>query len=159
MVTVKNLMNSPVDIQAIKGVIRVPAFGEASGEFNPATLDMFKTAGWVDVVSGVVQAAKKKTRAKGGKPSDEIIALRREYKKLAGKAAANEWSLEELTAKVEEFKSDKGAGESGTDTSSTPSAKSIANLRAEYNELIGKKPFNGWDEAELQKRIDAALES
>ncbi|WEK05760.1 MAG: hypothetical protein P0Y65_05755 [Candidatus Devosia phytovorans] len=30
-------------------------------------------------------------------------------------------------------------------------------LRADYTELFGKAPFNGWDEAELQKRIDAKL--
>ena len=30
-------------------------------------------------------------------------------------------------------------------------------LRADYAELFGKGPFNGWDEAELQRRIDAKL--
>lgn len=30
-------------------------------------------------------------------------------------------------------------------------------LRADYAELFGKAPFNGWDEAELQKRIDERL--
>lgn len=30
-------------------------------------------------------------------------------------------------------------------------------LRADYTELFGKPPFNGWDEAELQKRIDERL--
>ena len=33
----------------------------------------------------------------------------------------------------------------------------IEKLRADYAEVVGKKPFNGWDAAELQKRIDAAL--
>ncbi|WMT90148.1 hypothetical protein [Pelagibacterium sp. H642] len=33
----------------------------------------------------------------------------------------------------------------------------VAELRKEYQELTGKKPFNGWKAEELQKRIDAAL--
>ena len=31
----------------------------------------------------------------------------------------------------------------------------IAALRAEYREALGKAAFNGWDAAELRKRIDA----
>lgn len=33
----------------------------------------------------------------------------------------------------------------------------LAKLRADYAELLGKTPFNGWGAEELQKRIDAAL--
>ncbi|MCZ7502031.1 hypothetical protein [Agrobacterium sp. ST15.13.015] len=36
-------------------------------------------------------------------------------------------------------------------------AASVAKLRADYKELVGKNAFNGWDAEELQKRIDAAL--
>lgn len=32
-------------------------------------------------------------------------------------------------------------------------------LRADYTEVLGKKPFPGWDAAELQRRIDEALAS
>lgn len=32
-------------------------------------------------------------------------------------------------------------------------------LRADYTEVLGKKPFPGWDAAELQRRIDKALAS
>ena len=35
----------------------------------------------------------------------------------------------------------------------------VARLRKDYADLIGKKPFAGWDAAELQKRIDAHLAS
>jgi hypothetical protein len=35
--------------------------------------------------------------------------------------------------------------------------RGLAKLRAEYQELIGKRPFHGWDAAEIQKRIDEAL--
>jgi len=37
--------------------------------------------------------------------------------------------------------------------------ESLAKLRADYQEVVGKRPFNGWDAAELQKRIDEALAS
>lgn len=33
----------------------------------------------------------------------------------------------------------------------------IAKLRADYFDIVGKKPFNGWKADELQKRIDQAL--
>lgn len=36
-------------------------------------------------------------------------------------------------------------------------SEDIAKLRADYAELVGKPPFNGWGAEELQKRIDAAL--
>lgn len=36
-------------------------------------------------------------------------------------------------------------------------ADDLEKLRKDYEELLGKKPFNGWDSAELQKRIDEKL--
>lgn len=39
----------------------------------------------------------------------------------------------------------------------TTSDEAKTKLRADYAEVFGKAPFNGWDEAELQKRIDAKL--
>lgn len=38
-----------------------------------------------------------------------------------------------------------------------PIDPALVKLRADYTELMGKKPFGGWDAAELQKRIDAKL--
>jgi hypothetical protein len=35
----------------------------------------------------------------------------------------------------------------------------LTKLRTDYLEAVGKKPFNGWDAVELQKRIDEALAS
>lgn len=32
----------------------------------------------------------------------------------------------------------------------------VAPLRAEYERVVGKKPFNGWDAATLQEKIAAA---
>lgn len=39
------------------------------------------------------------------------------------------------------------------------SPEAMAKLRADYTEVLGKKPYNGWGAAELQRRIDEALAS
>lgn len=36
-------------------------------------------------------------------------------------------------------------------------ADDLDKVRKDYEELFGKKPFHGWDAAELQKRIDEKL--
>lgn len=36
-------------------------------------------------------------------------------------------------------------------------ADDLDKVRKDYEELFGKRPFNGWDVAELQKRIDEKL--
>jgi hypothetical protein len=46
-----------------------------------------------------------------------------------------------------------GDGESGGSVSAT--GPDISGLRAIYQEVLGKKPFPGWDADELQRRIDA----
>lgn len=43
----------------------------------------------------------------------------------------------------------KGASDGGKDL--------LKKLRADYEEVLKKKPFGGWDAAELQRRIDEAL--
>lgn len=35
----------------------------------------------------------------------------------------------------------------------------LADLRAQYQEIVGKKPYYGWDVDELRKRINEALAS
>lgn len=35
----------------------------------------------------------------------------------------------------------------------------LTKLRADYQEVVGKRAYHGWDAEELQKRIDAALEA
>ena len=35
----------------------------------------------------------------------------------------------------------------------------LTDLRSQYQEIIGKRPFHGWDAEELQRRIDEALGS
>lgn len=35
----------------------------------------------------------------------------------------------------------------------------LSDLRAQYQEIVGKKPYHGWGADELRKRIDEALAS
>lgn len=35
----------------------------------------------------------------------------------------------------------------------------LADLRAQYQEIVGKRPYHGWDADELRKRINEALAS
>lgn len=47
-----------------------------------------------------------------------------------------------------------------TDAPSEPAqGDDLAKLRADYAEIVGKKPYHGWDAAELQAKIDEALAS
>lgn len=48
-----------------------------------------------------------------------------------------------------------------SEPNNSPDADSddLSKLRAEYKDLVGKRPFHKWDAAELQKRIDEALAS
>lgn len=57
---------------------------------------------------------------------------------------------------VKRAKSVDEASEPGPAPSSQPPMDDIAALRDEYLAAIGKRPFNGWDAAELRKRISAA---
>lgn len=39
------------------------------------------------------------------------------------------------------------------DTDESPGPSTLETVRAEYAAALGKRPFHGWDEAELRKRI------
>ena len=52
-----------------------------------------------------------------------------------------------------------GDGEKGGSLSVDGDKDVMSKLRADYQEIVGKRAFPGWDAAELQKRIDAALAS
>lgn len=41
-------------------------------------------------------------------------------------------------------------------TAEQPDASDIAELRAEYQRIVGKRPFNGWDATELLAKINSA---
>lgn len=49
-----------------------------------------------------------------------------------------------------------GDGKAGGSTSGG-SGDEMAALRDEYENVVGKRPFNGWDAEELRRRMDEAL--
>lgn len=48
-------------------------------------------------------------------------------------------------------------GKKGGSKAPEGDAEETARLRSEYQDLFGKRPFNGWDAEELQRRIDEKL--
>lgn len=41
----------------------------------------------------------------------------------------------------------------------TDSSDELADLRAEYQRVLQKRPYHGWDETTLRQKIDAAVSS
>lgn len=101
MVKVKNLTNSPYDLQGRDGPVRIPAFGEAEGEFTDDYLHILEASGSVVIVTD-----------------------------------------------------GEDAGQGGD---SKPPVDDLAKLRADYLDVMGKKPFNGWSAEQLREKIDAKL--
>lgn len=63
---IKNLTNSPFDLQAVEGKVRLPAFGEVEGEFSDEYLDILRASGAVEVGEATKPVAQKaKAKRKG----------------------------------------------------------------------------------------------
>ncbi|NSY48456.1 hypothetical protein [Agrobacterium tumefaciens] len=95
MVTVKNLTNSPYDLQGKDGLVRLPAFGEVEGEFEPDYLALLEASMAVKVESGEQKPSKVVD------DDDKLSTLRSEYQDLYGKRAYHGWSAEELQEKID----------------------------------------------------------
>jgi hypothetical protein len=101
-------------------------------------------------------------------PGDEFVARNRDARLLVAidKARYSE-AAPERSAKptrkhdaVDHDADGRKVGVRKTPVDKDPVDKEkLAKLRADYQEVIGKKPFARWDAAELQKRIDEALAS
>ena len=61
MYKIKNLTNSPYDLQCADGPVRLPAFGEIEGDFCDDYLDLLRASGAVSVEELKLKAASKKT--------------------------------------------------------------------------------------------------
>jgi hypothetical protein len=108
MVTVKNLTASPYDLQTVDGFVRLPAFGEASGEFTGDYLQLLEASMAVKVVDAPSKADPldhdgdgKKGGSKPAEDSDELTKLRADYQEVFGKRAYHGWSAEELQEKID----------------------------------------------------------
>lgn len=108
MITVKNLTNSPYDLQGRDGLIRLPAFGEAQGEFNDDYLQILEASMAVKVLDAPSKPDPldhdgngKKGGPKLADDSDELARLRSDYLEVVGKKPYHAWTAEELQAKID----------------------------------------------------------
>lgn len=62
MIAIKNLTNSPYDLQGIGGTIHLPALGEAVGEFESGYLDVLKASGAVQVADAIASRPRGRPR-------------------------------------------------------------------------------------------------
>lgn len=90
MVTVKNLTNSPYDLQSVGGPVRLPAFGEVSGEFADDYLLLLEASMAVKVESANIDDGK-----------GDLAKLRAEYTDLTGKKPFHGWATEELQKRID----------------------------------------------------------
>lgn len=90
MITVKNLTNSPFDLHSPTGTVRLPAFGQVSGEFTGEYLQLLKASLAVEVIE--------KTEDNAG----ELAKLRADYLDVFGKRPFHGWSAEEIQAKIDQ---------------------------------------------------------
>lgn len=90
MVTVKNLTNSPYDLMGKGGTVRLPAFGEVSGEFTCDYLQLLEASMAVKVIETPNDAAE-----------GDLARLRAEYTDLTGKKPFGGWGAEELQKRID----------------------------------------------------------
>lgn len=109
MVTVKNLTNSPYDLPTVDGFVRLPAFGEVSGEFTGDYLQLLKASMAVELLDKPTKPDPldhdedgKKGGSKPAEQSDEMAKLRADYAEIVGKKPYHGWGTEELQAKIDE---------------------------------------------------------
>jgi hypothetical protein len=102
MVTVKNLTNSPYDLQGKEGMIRLPAFGEAEGEFNDDYLQLLEASMAVKIIDALDHDQDgKEGGSKAIQEDDELTKLRADYLEVVGKRAYHGWGAEELQQKID----------------------------------------------------------
>jgi hypothetical protein len=109
MATIKNLTNSPYDLPTADGFVRLPAFGEVSGDFTGDYLQLLEASMAVEVMDASAKHDPldhdkdgKKGGSKPAERSDEITKLRADYLGVVGKKPFHGWTAEELQAKIDE---------------------------------------------------------
>lgn len=103
---IKNLTNSPFDLNAVDGKVLLPAFGEVEAEFEPDYLALLRAARTVDVKQvGNPLDHDGDGRKGGSKPAsaadDEIQRLRTEYTELTGQKPHHLWKAERLQSEID----------------------------------------------------------
>lgn len=112
-VTVKNLTNSPFDLPTPSGFIRLPAFGEVSGEFSGDYLQVLRHSMAVEVIDDADETPAKADPidhdgdgVKGGsipasEASEEIQQLRDQYTAMTGKKPHHLWKAARLQSEID----------------------------------------------------------
>lgn len=63
MTKITNRTHSPFDLQGLSGAVRLPAFGEIEGEFDPEYLEILRAGGNV-----LIEESESETKPKRGRP-------------------------------------------------------------------------------------------
>lgn len=108
MVTVKNLTNSPYDLQTTKGFVRLPAFGEVSGDFTGDYLQLLEASMAVKVIASPARDpldhdgdGRKGGSKSSSEADDATLKLRAEYKELTGKDADGRWKADRIQSEID----------------------------------------------------------
>lgn len=110
MATVKNLTNSPFDLPTVSGTVRLPAFGEAEGEFTGDYLQLLEASMAVKVVDAPASTVdpldhdgdgKKGGSQPASDADDEVLRLRAEYTDLTDKKPHHLWRAERLQTEID----------------------------------------------------------
>jgi hypothetical protein len=56
---IKNLTNSPYDLDTVDGSVRLPAMGSVKGKFEPVYLEALRSAGMYEVLEAASAKPKK----------------------------------------------------------------------------------------------------
>lgn len=106
MAAVKNLTNSPYDLQTTNGFVRLPAFGEVEGEFMGDYLQLLEASMAVKVID---TASHPLDHDKDGRPGGSLPAaqrdlddLRVQYEELFGSAPDRRWGAPRLQSAIDE---------------------------------------------------------
>lgn len=123
MPKIKNLTNSPIEIQSTEGMKVIPSFASLEGEFDPEYLNLLKLCGSVSVVDAneveeelqapipaPVTIQEEQQQDDDGDEDEQQeapkapLSLREEYAAMMGKPAPKAWNDKKLAAEVKKLK-------------------------------------------------------
>lgn len=125
MPKIKNLTNSPIEIQSTEGMKIIPSFGSLDGEFDPEYLNLLKLCGSVRVEDAdegeeelqapipapvTIQEEQQQDddddedEQEAQEAPKQPLSLRDEYAAMMGKPAPKAWNDKKVAAEVKKLK-------------------------------------------------------